>query len=209
MQIESLEPTPQQSIYTIGYGGRTVEAFLELLRRYNIAYLIDVRSKPYSRYQPDFTKQPLEDYLNAQDIRYVFMGDRLGGRPDDPNCYIDGKVDYERVRVQEFYLAGLERLEKAWRDGLGVVLLCSERKPEQCHRSKLIGRSLTDQGIEVIHIDENDDIVSQEEIMMRVIGPQPSLFGPDFHKLTSRKRYETKAVTGEEDTATAEMGDDA
>ncbi|MGB3715872.1 MAG: DUF488 domain-containing protein [Candidatus Promineifilaceae bacterium] len=118
---------PQQSIYTIGHGGRTVEAFLELLQRYNIAYLIDVRSQPYSRYQPEFTKQALEGYLNTQGIRYVFMGDRLGGRPDDPNCYIDGKVDYERVRVQEFYLAGLERLEKAWRDELGVVLLCSER----------------------------------------------------------------------------------
>lgn len=200
---------PQQSIYTIGHGGRTIEAFLELLLGYNIAYLIDVRSQPYSRYQPEFTKQALERYLKAHGIRYVFMGDRLGGRPEDPNCYINGKVDYEQVRVQGFYVAGLERLEKAWRDGLGVVLLCSERKPEQCHRSKLIGRSLTDRSIEVNHIDENDDIVSQEEIMMRVIGRQPSLFGLDFHKLTSRKRYKPGEDAGDDDTATAEMGDDA
>ncbi len=47
----------QQSIFTIGHGGRTVESFLELLRQHNITYLIDVRSQPYSRYQPDFSKQ--------------------------------------------------------------------------------------------------------------------------------------------------------
>ncbi len=191
----------QQSVYTIGHGGRTVEEFLELLRQHHIAYLIDVRSQPYSRYQPDFTKQALADYLNAHDIRYVFMGDSLGGRPDDPACYTDGKVDYERVRAQDFYQAGLERLENAWRQGLGLVLLCSERKPEQCHRSKLIGRSLTDHGLRVAHIDENETIVSQEEVMLRVIGGQPSLFGPDFHKLTSRKHYKTEDDASEDDSA--------
>ena len=199
----------QQSIFTIGHGGRTVESFLELLRQHNITYLIDVRSQPYSRYQPDFTKQALEHHLNAHDIRYVFMGDNLGGRPDDPACYTDGKVDYDRVRAQDFYQVGLERLENAWRQGLGVVLLCSEGKPEQCHRSKLIGPSLADRGIEVAHIDENDAIVSQEEVMLRVIGGQPSLFGPNFHKLTSRKRYESGSEAGEENNARGEMEDDA
>jgi len=193
---------PQQSIYTIGHGGRTVETFLELLQQHHIAYLIDVRSQPYSRYQPDFTKQALEYHLNSQDIRYVFMGDKLGGRPEDPACYTDGKVDYELVRVQEFYQAGLERLEDAWRQELGIVLLCSERKPEQCHRSKLIGRSLLDRDIKVAHIDENDAIISQEKVMLRIIGGQPSLFGEDFHQLTSRKRYMDEDDPGENDTAT-------
>jgi uncharacterized protein (DUF488 family) len=197
----------QQSIYTIGHGGRTVEAFLELLQQHHIAYLIDVRSQPYSRYQPDFTKQALEYHLNSSAIRYVYLGDKLGGRPDDPGCYTDGKVDYELVRTQDFYQAGLDRLEKAWRQGLGVVLLCSERKPEQCHRSKLIGRSLSDRDIGVAHIDENDAIISQEEVMLRVIGGQPSLFGEEFHALTSRKRYRTGS--DEDDSPAKEVEDDA
>ena len=197
---------PQQSLYTVGHGGRTIETFLDLLQQHHIVYLIDVRSMPYSRYQPDFTKQALERYLNTSGIRYVFMGDRLGGRPDDPNCYTDGKVDYELVRAQDFYQAGLERLEKAWQQDLGLVLLCSERKPEQCHRSKLIGRSLAERSIEVAHIDENDVIVSQEEVMLRIIGSQPSLFGDEFHKLTSRKRYQTG--TDENDISATEMTDE-
>jgi len=192
---------PQQKIFTIGHGGRTIETFLELLRHYDIAYLIDVRSQPYSRYQPEFTQQALESHLNTQGIRYVFMGDKLGGRPDDLNCYTDGKVDYELVRAQDFYQAGLERLESAWSQELGVVLLCSERKPEKCHRSKLIGRSLLGRDILVAHIDENDNVITQEEVMLRVIGSQPSLFGEDFHQLTSRKRYKHEADPDEDDPA--------
>jgi len=189
---------PQKPFYTIGHGGRTIADFLELLQQFNVAYLIDVRSMPYSRYQVDFTKQTLERHLAEQGIRYVFMGDKLGGRPDDPHCYVDGKVDYERVRDREYFQAGLERLENAWRQDLGVILLCSERKPEQCHRSKLIGRSLTDRGIELAHIDENDVVVSQDAVMLRVIGGQPSLFGQEFHKLTSRKRYQNEVENGDE-----------
>lgn len=181
---------PQQAIVTIGHGGRTIEDFLLLLELNHIAYLIDVRSQPYSRYQPDFTKQALELHLKTQAIRYIFMGDKLGGRPADPNCYTDGKVDYQLVRAQDFYQSGLDRLEDAWRQDLPIVLLCSERKPEQCHRSKLIGRSLAGRGIELVHIDENDRFVSQEEVMQRITGSQPSLFGDDFHHLTSRKRYQ-------------------
>lgn len=193
----------QRPIYTIGHGGRTVEDFVDLLGQHQIAYVIDVRSRPYSRYQPDFTKQALEGRLKARGIGYVFMGDSLGGRPDDPECYTGGKVDYDKVRNQAFYRAGLERLEKARDQGLGVVLLCSERKPESCHRSKLIGRSLSGRGVEVAHIDEDDEVISQEAVMLRVTGGQPSLFGPDFHKLTSRKRYQA----GDDDPG-EEPGDD-
>ena len=190
-----------QAIYTIGHGGREVKTFLELLRQNDISFLVDVRSQPYSRYQPDFTKQALEGHLDRYNIRYVFMGDSLGGRPDDPTCYTDGKVEYERVRVQDFYLSGIERLEKAWLQGLGVVLLCSELKPEQCHRSKLIGRTLAKNNIKIAHIDENDALASQEEVMLRVIGGQPSLFGPDFHNLSSRKRYKSEDDDGSGDEA--------
>ena len=89
-------------------------------------------------------------------IKYVYMGDTLGGRPDSQLCYKDGKVDYEIVRVQPFFYEGIRRLKDAWNLDLTIVLLCSERKPEMCHRSKLIGESLRTSDIEVMHIDEND-----------------------------------------------------
>ena len=194
------KPMNDAGIFTIGYGARVIEAFLAVLVANDIAYLIDVRSRPYSRYKPDFSKDSLAEHLARQGIQYVFMGDTLGGQPDDPTCYTAGKVDYDKVAQAPHYLQGIERLRKAWAQGLRVVLMCSEGKPEQCHRSKLIGRTLVAQGIAVQHIDEKDAVISQEDALLRVVGGQPSLFGEDFHKLTSRKRYH--------DETTGETGDD-
>ncbi|HSG17244.1 MAG TPA: DUF488 domain-containing protein [Anaerolineae bacterium] len=181
------------SIYTVGYGARSIEEFLALLEEWGIVFLLDVRSKPYSRYKPDFSKDALERHLKGKGFRYVFMGDTLGGQPADPECYTpDGKVDYAVCRGKPFFQEGIGRLQQAWQQGHSVVLMCSEGKPEQCHRSKLIGPALEDAGIDVMHIDEKDRPLSQEEVMLRVIGGQPSLFGSDFHQLTSRKRHTTE-----------------
>lgn len=65
--------------------------------------------------------------------------------------------------------------------------MCSEGKPENCHRSKLIGESLLALNIPVLHIDENDTLVDQEAVILRLTGGQLSLFG-DL-TFTSRKRY--------------------
>ena len=177
-------------IYTIGYGARGIETLIEVLRRYGINYLIDVRSQPYSRFKPEFSKGSLEKHLLQAGIRYVYMGDSLGGRPNDPKCYdSEGKVDYAVVAEQSFYKAGIERLAKAHLQGLAVSLMCSEGKPEMCHRSKLIGKTLVMQGIQVAHIDEHDESISQDDVLMRLTGGQLSLFGSDMMPGTSRKRY--------------------
>src|SRR3954463_13607370 len=150
-------------IYTIGYGSRTVDELIATLMQYKIAYLVDVRSAPYSRFKPEFAKEALSTSLQALGIRYLFLGDKLGGRPNDPECYSDGKVDYEKLKLQPFYQAGLERVQQAFRQQLHVVLMCSEGKPTQCHRSKLIGASLTTLAIPVIHIDEEGALKGQDE----------------------------------------------
>jgi hypothetical protein len=67
--------------------------------------------------------------------------------------------------------------------------MCSEGKPENCHRSKLIGRTLRLEGLEVLHIDEVDEIITQKQVLLRLTDGQPSLFGDDFFTYTSRKRY--------------------
>lgn len=178
-------------IYTIGYGVREVDEFISTLRRYGIAFLIDVRSKPYSRYKPDFSKERLEAHLQRADIRYVFMGDSLGGRPDDAACYTSsGKVDYAKINEQDFYRQGIDRLMKAQAQGLAVSIMCSEGKPENCHRSKLIGKTLAQRGISVAHIDENGELIGQADVLLRLTGGQPSLFGDELLPGTSRKRYD-------------------
>jgi len=176
-------------IYTIGYGDRSIEAFIAALHANTIAYLLDVRTAPYSRFKPEFSKEALAKALAAQGIRYVFVGDSLGGRPDDSACYVDGRVDYDRVREQPFFQRGIERVQAAHAQQLRVVLMCSEGKPEQCHRTKLIGETLVVLGIPVVHIDEADRLITHDEAILRLTDGQLNLFGQE--SFASRKRYST------------------
>jgi uncharacterized protein (DUF488 family) len=174
-------------IYTIGYGKRTLEEFVAVLQANRIAYLVDVRSAPYSRFKAEFSREALEIALRQHGISYLFMGKELGGRPEDPTCYTDDKVDYEKVRESALYQQGIKRLERAYDQQQRVILMCSEGKPEECHRSKLIGATLDAAGITVCHIDENDDLQTQETVIHRLTGGQLSLWGE--HHFTSKKRY--------------------
>jgi len=176
------------AIYTIGYGSRDMTAFIAALKAHEIGYLIDVRSAPYSKFKPEFSRNALEATLKEHGIRYLYLGEQLGGQPKDAGCYdADGKVLYERVAEKESYRAGIARLEKAFRQGLRVAVMCSEGKPELCHRSKLIGATLDEMGIPVLHVDEADQLQTQANVVFELTDGQLSLFGePEF---TSRKRY--------------------
>lgn len=182
-------------IFTIGYGNRTIIEFINILKTYGIRYVIDVRSTAYSKHNPDFTGNSLSIYLKDRDIRYLHLGDQLGGRPKDPDCYTEeGRVNYSVCERKAFYQSGIARLEKASLEGYKVVVMCSELRPEDCHRSKLIGRTLQERGIPVKHIDENGDIKTQDEvfsILLRKAGldkpQQLSLFDEQIND----KRSET------------------
>jgi uncharacterized protein (DUF488 family) len=191
----------QVPIYTIGYGARSLDAFLAVLHAQAIAYIIDVRSAPYSRFKPEFSKNALEAAVKAAGINYVYMGNALGGQPKDPACYEDGKVLYDRVKESASFQEGIARLRRAHERGLRVVVMCSEGKPEQCHRSVLIGQALAEAGIPVLHIDENDSPIGQDEALGRRTGGQLSLL--DDPEFKSRKRYKNKrgaSAPGAEET---------
>ena len=71
-------------IFTIGHGGRTLDEIVEQLRDKGVRFVVDVRSQPYSRYQPEFSRDALEKGLAGAGLRYIFMGNQLGGRPRRP-----------------------------------------------------------------------------------------------------------------------------
>jgi uncharacterized protein (DUF488 family) len=157
------------------------------LKSNGIEFLLDVRSSPYSKFKPEFSKEVLQLRLERAQIRYLFMGDTLGGQPKDPACHTDGKVDYDKVRVQPFFQEGIVRLLKAFEQQRPVALMCSEGRPEQCHRSKLIGEALAAAGIPVCHIDEDGTHLTQTQVIDRLTKGQMDLFGQV--SFTSRKRY--------------------
>jgi uncharacterized protein (DUF488 family) len=177
-------------IRTIGYGARSVDEFVAVILALDSEYVVDVRSAPYSTFKPEFSREALAARLEQSDVRYVFMGDALGGRPDDPTCYdSDGKVDYQRCRLRPAFVEALAALESGWEAGNRIVLMCSEGKPEECHRTKLIAEELVAVSVPVVHIDERDEPRSHAAIMDIITGGQDTLFGGHAAASTSRKRH--------------------
>lgn len=178
------------SIFTVGYANRSVDALITLMKRESVQFLIDVRSTPSSKFKPDFSREALDDRMRGAGIRYVFMGDMLGGRPEDPSCYENGHVIYSIVKGKSFFVSGIDRLVDAYKKGFRVSLLCTETKPEDCHRSKLIGLSLVQRGVDVIHLGPEGQYQSQADVMARLDTAQVPLFGD---ALCSRKAYPVMA----------------
>ncbi|WP_169791161.1 DUF488 family protein [Rubellimicrobium mesophilum] len=179
-----------QGIYTVGHGTRSFAEIQELLRARECDFLVDVRSSPFSKFNPDFNIDQLRRHTASAGITYVFMGDQLGGRPNDPQIYDKtGKIDYQQLRCKEYFQAGLERLETAAKKDLHVCIMCSEERPEDCHRSKLIGAELQARGINVTHIDKAGQNSSQIVVIERIASSQLDLFSFDPALTRSRGRY--------------------
>ncbi len=147
------------TFYSIGHSNAEINAFIALLRRHEIALLVDTRSQPYSRYNQHFSREPLKQSLAEAGIQYVFMGDQLGGRPAERGYYFqNGKVDYELLATAPFYLAGIEQLLTLGADRR-VALMCSEGDYKECHRYWLITRTLVERDIAVEHILHSGETV--------------------------------------------------
>jgi uncharacterized protein (DUF488 family) len=159
----------ERKLYSIGHGTRSAKDFMALLKEFGIEYLIDVRSQPYSKYNPQYNQNELKNLLEGNGIRYVFMGDSIGGRPKDVTCYdIEGNVDYKILNTKEFFKEGIQRLKTAYNKNIPAAIMCSESKPENCHRSKLIGKELNNDNIVLMHIDENGKIKDQTTVINEV-----------------------------------------
>jgi uncharacterized protein (DUF488 family) len=167
-------PLPTMALFSIGHSNAEINAFIDLLRRYEIAALVDTRSQPYSRYNRHFSRESLKNSLEEDGIEYFYMGKALGGRPEDPAFYLqNGKVDYDLVAQSSLYLEGIDRLLEMASDRR-VAFMCAEADYRNCHRYWLITRTLTLRGIEVRHILHSGDAVVSESSEFEPA--QPSLF---------------------------------
>jgi uncharacterized protein (DUF488 family) len=144
-----------KTTYTVGHSNRSAEAFLALLRAYGIEKLIDVRTIPKSRHNPQFADESLKKSLGEADIAYERI-EALGGfrktRPDSPNTgwrnlSFRGYADY--MGTPEF-AAALKELEKEAKKRK-TAIMCAEAVPWRCHRS-LIADALASDGWEVFDI---------------------------------------------------------
>lgn len=139
-------------VFTVGHSTRSIEDFLKLLKQYAITELIDIRTIPKSRHNPQFNGQELAHVLRNHHIGYRHQKNLGGLRHAHPdsintawhNASFRGFADY--MQTEEFK-TGIEELIKTAHKK-SVVIMCGEAVPWRCHRS-LIGDALLVRGIEV------------------------------------------------------------
>jgi len=143
------------TVWTIGHGTRSIDELIGLLAAHGVARLIDVRTVPRSRHNPQFDRDRIPDDLERAEIIYIHMPG-LGGlrrpRPDSVNTSwrnsgFRGYADYMQTPEFQTNLDALVR-----QAGVGLTaIMCAETVPWRCHRS-LIADALTVRGVGVRHI---------------------------------------------------------
>lgn len=158
----------KSAIYTIGHSNHEITSFMALLRQHDITALGDVRSHPYSRYVPQYSREPLKAALAAAGIAYVFLGKELGARSENPACYKQGRVQYERLAKEPTFLEGIDRVIQGT-NRYRIALMCAEKDPIECHRALLVARKLFETGVPVNHILADGSLEAHEAMESRLL----------------------------------------
>lgn len=162
-------------LWTIGHSNHSAEKFLDLLSRHGIACVVDVRSIPYSRRNPQFNRERMSRSLSSRDIKYIWEGEVLGGKRDirqNPEFFgTEGRIDWMKVRSREDFIRAMERL-KVQVGKEPTAVLCAEENPRNCHRLHLISTAWAESCDENIsHIRGDGRVETHAQI-----SPQPELF---------------------------------
>lgn len=155
-------------VYTIGHSTHSTEKLIELLAGHDVTAVADVRSQPYSRFNPQFNRESLRADLKTAGIVYVFLGRELGARSDDRSCYVEGKVQYVLLARTALFQEGLRRLAQGIRSHR-IALMCAEKDPLTCHRAILVCRHLAGLGIGAQHILEDGRLESHDDALTRLL----------------------------------------
>lgn len=171
-----------ERVFTIGHSNHALDIFVDLLRQHRINVLADVRSAPYSRFNPQFNREPLAVTLKTDGIGYVYLGRELGGRSENFECYDEeGRIVFDRVAATPTFKRGLARVV----DGAAkhrTALMCAEKEPLACHRTLLVACELNKRNVEVDHIHADGSLESHDQAMSRLIELVLPLEGPLFRQ---------------------------
>lgn len=166
------------NLYTIGYGNKTLTALVEVLRKYGVTIVYDVRSIPASKNNPAFDRANLVPELPKLGMRYFFGGDNIGGKPTN-KAYFDanGILDYALLQQSEAFKTAIQKLcDGIIEKQLGVALLCGEYDAAECHRSRLIGTYINAYypEIDIQHITGKEILESQKSVIARLEAANPN-----------------------------------
>ena len=182
-------------IYTVGHSNHPIERFTALLQQHGIGAVADVRSTPYSRFNPQFNREALKAALASVGIQHVFLGEELGARSKDPACYEGDRVSYAKLAASQPFRRGLERLLTGMHEHR-IALMCAEREPLECHRTILVARELERAGVPVTHILQDGSLEQHRHAMER-LAASLKLTGTDLFRSRDdlvEEAYEAQAA---------------
>ena len=150
-------------LYTAGHSTASLEDFVALMKEHAIDVVVDVRSKPRSRLA-HFDQIPLQAAIEEADIGYRFLGDRLGGMPQDPEV----RARWQQGRLDPVIVAHLRGTDE-WHDGIAeltrliiggggraVCIVCSEGDANECHRKAVaLDAAEATEGLKIRHLAVN------------------------------------------------------
>jgi uncharacterized protein (DUF488 family) len=187
------------AIWTIGHSNHRFETLAALLATEAIEFVADVRSYPYSRFAPQFNREDFDAALRERGVRYVFLGEALGGRPLLEEHYdSDGHALYGPMSRQPDFVEAIDRLVRG-AETHRIALLCSEAEPAACHRRLLVGRVLAQRGLELRHIRLDGSTTVEHEVRLDPTD-QGSLFGEEAEtwrstqSVSHRRRLNTSSA---------------
>jgi uncharacterized protein (DUF488 family) len=198
-------------IFTIGHSTHSFEAFVALLELSEVTAIVDVRSSPWSRHNPQFNRSALKESLRLVGIDYRFYGKQLGGRPTNSSLFSGSTADYEAMARTPEFADGL-KMVFAGAAKHRLALMCSEHNPLDCHRCLLVGRALKEFGTAVFHVLSNGQTISQEQIeqkLLEISGREAEdFFVPQDERLDAAYRDRSLKVAYSEREAISLLDDD-
>ena len=142
---------------------------MSLLRSESVEVVADIRSLPRSNRNPQFDQDQLELLLREAGLRYLYLGNELGGRPQELRFYrSDGRADYRSYRRSAAFQQGIAQL-LWWLQRHRVAMMCAEEDPLVCHRFLMNGAELTNLGIRPLHIRKGGTIEKQQDVEERLL----------------------------------------
>lgn len=154
-------------ITTVGYSTHEWPDFLRLLEQARVTAIADVRSHPTARL-PYYRRENLAPNLRAAGIEYAFLGEELGARRGEPECFVGDRADYDRIASLPAFRRGIERLERGSADHR-IALMCAEKEPLDCHRGVLVSRVLAETGWRVSHLLADGRLEPHNETEQRLL----------------------------------------
>lgn len=158
------------TVYTIGYSGFSINTFITVLKQHGIRLVIDVRSSPYSGFYPDFNMDTLKPVLLKNGIYYRNYAEEFGARQKNESLFTpEGYLDFDLHCKSKPFIQGVNKLINSLSQGYTFALMCAEKDPIRCHRTIMVSRRFFEMGYHIVHILPNGILSTQQDIEQELL----------------------------------------